>query len=62
MRYCSLVRFNCSAFPGKTEKRFCSVLFKNNSSAGEPLGEEGGEGGGGFQVDLLWNVGISLLP
>ena len=53
MRYSSLVRLSCSAFPVETEKKFCSVLFKNNSSAGEPLEE--------FQVDLLWNVGISLL-
>ena len=35
MRYSSLVRSNCCAFSGKTEKRFCSVLFKNNSSARE---------------------------
>ena len=53
VRYSSLVRLSCSAFPVETEKKFCSVLFKNNSSAGEPLEE--------FQVDLLWNVGISLL-
>ena len=44
MRYCSLVRLNSSAFPGKTGKSLCSVLFKNNSSAGEPLWGKGVQG------------------
>ena len=62
MRYSSLVRLSCSAFPVETEKRFCSVLFKNNSSAGEPLGGVPGR----FIMecrDLLTTLGfVSKIP
>ena len=61
VRYPSLVRLNCSAFPGKTEKRFWSVLFQNNKSW-----KTFGEVSGRFTMEcrgLLTTLGfVSKIP
>ena len=53
MRYSSLVRLKCSSFPGKSEKG-SALSYLRIIQVVENLW-------GRFQVDLLWNVGISLL-
>ena len=56
VRYSSLVRLNCSAFPGKTDKRLGSVLFKNNSNVCWITFGRKGEVGGGWGVPGIFTM------
>ena len=55
MRYSILVKLNFSAFPRKT----AAPSYLKTIQVLENLYGRGG--GGEVQIDLLWNVGISLL-